>query len=252
MPPASPPQVFRGKDGRSATGWSLRAAQEILQVSSCAVLSCWCRQDCKQRLPAFVCHAAASTLGADYSLACLLPLPNTALLQLYHACHLQESFDPVMDLGFNTDLLPLSTLTHFLTQHRPAICRSRSTPSWTWARTPTCCPSCCTRGAPASGTTQTASPCCCGTRQAAGLAWQEGWPGVAHVWGWLARGRRLLCLPRFLPSAPGQPGRSTRCINTTYCLCPHTISAACRHPCRASRWWLPSAACLAPRWRSCR
>ena len=28
------PQVFRGKDGRSATGWSLRAAQEILQAST--------------------------------------------------------------------------------------------------------------------------------------------------------------------------------------------------------------------------
>lgn len=42
-------QVFRGKDGRSGTGWSLRAAQEILQ----------------------------------------------------------ESFDPIMDLGSNTDLLPV-------------------------------------------------------------------------------------------------------------------------------------------------
>lgn len=32
-PPRLSFQVMRGKDGRSATGWSLRAAQEILQVS---------------------------------------------------------------------------------------------------------------------------------------------------------------------------------------------------------------------------
>lgn len=76
------------------------------------------------------------------------------------------------------------------------------TPSWTWAPTPTCCPSCCTRGVRASGTTPTASPCCCGTRRVvvASLDCLGSGGGV----GLLQTASPCCCGTRRVPA--GQPG----------------------------------------------
>ena len=157
-----PLQVMRGKDGKTSTAWSLRAAQEILQVWPACLPACLPGQHATCQ-PAPRARCLVASLAPPCSLGPLFPNPHST-----HTTTNNAAFKHQKKI-----LTPLC-LTCPL--------RSRLTPSWTWAPTQTCCQSCCTPAAPGSGTTPTASPCCCGTRWAgwvAAVVWRVGACGGA-------------------------------------------------------------------------
>lgn len=102
---------MRGKDGKASTSWALRAAQDILQVCCRVAWRPWRSRvvPVLSRLPG---HAQLPHCISPQRCAV-----NTLHLALTNVCSCtcapspffppQESFDPIMDLGSNTDLLPV-------------------------------------------------------------------------------------------------------------------------------------------------
>ena len=193
--------MFRGKDGRSGTGWSLRAAQEILQASC----RC-CRAVAPLPLLLLLLRAPPPPREAAAMLPFLgrLPLPFFLCACPLHAA-VQESFDPIMDLGSNTDLLPV-------------MLYARRAGEWDYSNCLTLL-----------------------LRHKVSGVIGHGWDVAIACTGLCP----TACLA--LASAP-----AALPIHNSSPSCSPLLLLPLPPPCRASRWWRPSAACLAHRWRSCR
>lgn len=149
----------------------------------------------------------------------------------------QESFDPIMDLGSNTDLLPV-------------MLYARRAGEWDYSN----CLTLLLRHK-ASGS------CIAGL-----LGFGRGSGAAANCLtlllrhtasaGWSAWGRAESCAacPRWANSLRCPPRTPQRLHPARAHLSPTHPLVSYPWPllCRASRWWPPSAACLAHRWRSCR